>query len=228
MCSSDLYWGQKTDTADSSSLYAPFTAPQSYDICGYKPGQLRSAYGLGRSVRHGNNGHGVTVAIVDAYDSPTLLADAQHYAHLNDPAHPLRSSQFTNVQPTDPANEATCGGSGWYAEQSLDVESVHAMAPGAHIEFVGANDCFDNNLLAGVDTAVSTANVVTDSWGDTLGDIFEGVDGITAFDNEFQMAAGTGVSVLFSSGDDGDNFADFGIDAPDYPATDPLDRKSVV
>lgn len=216
------FWGQKTDTADSSSLYAPFTAPQAYDICGYKPSQMRSAYGLGRSVRHGNNGHGVTVAIVDAYDSPTLLADAQHYAHLNDPAHPLRSSQFTNVQPTDPANEGTCGGSGWFAEQSLDVESVHAMAPGAHIEFVGANDCFDNNLLAGVDTAVSTANVVTDSWGDTLGDIFEGVDGITAFDNEFQMAAGTGVSVLFSSGDDGDNFADFGINAPDYPATDPF------
>ena len=44
------YWGQKTDTADSSSLYAPYTAPQSYDICGYKPAQLRSAYGLGRSV----------------------------------------------------------------------------------------------------------------------------------------------------------------------------------
>jgi subtilase family serine protease len=216
------YWGQKTDTADSSSLYAPFTSPQSYDICGYKPGQMRSAYGLGRSVRRGNNGHGVTVAIVDAYDSPTLFADAHHYAHLNDPAHPLRASQFTNVEPTDPANEGTCGGSGWYAEQALDVESVHAMAPGAHIEFVGTNDCFDNNLLAGVNTAVTTANVVTDSWGDTLGDIFEGADGINAFETVFELADSTGVSVLFSSGDDGDNFADFGIDAPDYPATDPL------
>jgi subtilase family serine protease len=216
------YWGQKTDTADSSSLYAPFTAPQSYDICGYKPAQLRSAYGLARSVRRGNNGHGITVAIVDAYDSPTLFADAHRYFRLNDRSHPLRASQFTNVQPTALGNEDICGGSGWYAEQALDVESVHSMAPGAHIEYVGANDCFDNNLLAGVDTAVATANVVTDSWGDTLGDIFEGPAAEAVFDTEFQKADATGVSVLFSSGDDGDNFADFGIDAPDYPATSPF------
>ncbi len=38
----------------------------------------------------------------------------------------------------------------------------------------------------------------------------------------FKIADSTGVSVLFSSGDDGDNFADFGLDVPDYPATDPL------
>src|ERR1700689_1248745 len=42
------YWGQKTDTADSPSLYAPYTNA-AYDICGYKPGQLRSAYGLAGS-----------------------------------------------------------------------------------------------------------------------------------------------------------------------------------
>jgi subtilase family serine protease len=69
---------------------------------------------------------------------------------------------------------------------------------------------------------VATANVVTDSWGDTLGDIFEGPAAEAVFDTEFQKADATGVSVLFSSGDDGDNFADFGIDAPDYPATSPF------
>jgi subtilase family serine protease len=217
------FWGQKTDTADSSSLYAPYTAPQSYDICGYLPWQLRSAYGLSHSVARGNDGHGVTVAIVDAYDSPTLLQDAQHYYHLNDPGHPLRTHQFTNVEPSTVGNEGVCGGSGWYAEQALDVESVHAMAPGAQIEYVGAQDCFDNNLLASVNTAVTSgASVVTDSWGDTLGDIFEGAQAESAFDTVFELADSTGVSVLFSSGDDGDNFADFGIDAPDYPATSPL------
>src|SRR4029077_9817711 len=30
------YFGQKTDTADSPLLYAPYTSPLSYDICGYK------------------------------------------------------------------------------------------------------------------------------------------------------------------------------------------------
>lgn len=213
------YWGQKTDTADSASLYAPYTNA-AYDICGYKPGQLRSAYGLAGS--H-NTGRGVTVAIVDAYDSPTLETDAQHYFRINDPAHPLRSSQFTNIEPATVDDEATCGGSGWYPEQALDVESVHTMAPGAHINFVGAQDCFDTSLMAALNTAVTSgASVVSDSYGDTLGDIFEGAPGIEAWETVFELADSTGVSVLYSSGDDGDNFADFGIEAPDYPASDPL------
>ena len=86
----------------------------------------------------GNDGSGVTIAITDAYDSPTLLADAQQYFKLNDPAHPLTSSQFTNLAPATVNNQAQCGGSGWYSEQALDVESSHTMAPGAHIQFVGA------------------------------------------------------------------------------------------
>ena len=44
----------------------------------------------------------------------------------------------------------------------------------------------------------------------------------TAFDNTFMLAASTGVSILFSSGDAGDNFADFGLAVPDYPATSPF------
>jgi subtilase family serine protease len=149
------YWGQKTDTADSASLYAPYTSA-AYDICGYKPGQLRSAYGLAHSR---NTGKGVSVAIVDAYDSPTLESDAQHYFNLNDPAHPLRSSQFTNIEPATVDDAGECGGSGWYPEQALDVESVHTMAPGAHIDFVGAQDCFDTSLMTALNTAVSTPGV---------------------------------------------------------------------
>jgi subtilase family serine protease len=74
-CSS--YWGQKLDTADAASLYAPFTYPQPYDICGYTPAQLRGAYGLNHTVAGGDDGKGVTIAIVDAHDSPNLLANAQ-------------------------------------------------------------------------------------------------------------------------------------------------------
>ena len=167
------FWGQKSDTKDAASLYAPFTAPLPYDICGYKPSQLRGAYQLGKSVAAGNNGKGVTIAIVDAYDSPTLLADAQKYFTRNDPANPLSSSQFFNFAPGTVDEQDVCGGSGWFAEQALDVESSHAMAPGANILFVGAQDCFDTSLLAALQTAVTSgASVVSDSWGDTLGDLF--------------------------------------------------------
>ena len=217
------FWGQKPDTKDAASLYAPFTAPLPYDICGYKPSQLRGAYQLGKSVAAGNNGKGVTIAIVDAFDSPTLLADAQKYFKLNDPANPLSSSQFFNLAPATVDDQALCGGSGWFDEQSLDVESSHSMAPGANILFVGAQDCLDTSLLAALQTAVTSgASVVSDSWGDTLGDLFTDAGTKTAFDNTFMLADSTGVSVLFSSGDDGDNFGDFGLAVPDYPPTSPF------
>jgi subtilase family serine protease len=217
------YWGQKTDTTDAGSLYAPYTSPLPYDICGYKPGQLRVAYQLAGRVGAGNNGAGVGIAIVDAFDSPTLLADAQKYFSLNDPTHPLSSAQFFNAEPATVTNEGVCGGSGWFAEQALDVESSHAMAPGAAILFVGAQDCFDNNLLAALTTAVTSgASVVSDSWGDTMGDLLEDAAAKSAFDTTFMLADATGVSVLFSSGDSGDNFADFGLAVPDYPASSPF------
>ena len=64
--------------------------------------------------------------------------------------------------------------------------------------------------------------MVSDSWGDTLGDLLEDAAAKTAFDDTFMLAGTTGVSVLFSSGDDGDNFADTGLTAPDYPPSSPF------
>jgi len=217
------YFGQKVDTTDKASLYAPYTSPQPYDICGYKPAQLEGAYNLSTGIKNGTaDGHGVKIAIVDAYDSPTLLSDAQEYFNTNDPSIPLTKSQFTNIKPSTVDDEDECGASGWYPEQALDVESSHSMAPGAHIVFVGAVDCQDTSLLAAVNTAITSgASVVSDSWGDDLGDLLTDAATKTAFDNTFILADTTGVSVLFSSGDAGDNFADFGMTVPDYPPTSP-------
>src|ERR1035437_4250855 len=126
------YFGEKTDTTDNASLYAPFTHPQPYDICGYKPAQLQGAYGLTSKIAAGNNGHGVSLAIVDAYGSPTLLADAQQYFNLNAPTIPLTKGQFKNIKPSSVGNESLCGASGWFAEQALDVESSHSMRSEEH------------------------------------------------------------------------------------------------
>jgi subtilase family serine protease len=217
------FWGAKTDTADNASLYAPFTSPLPYDICGYVPGQIRGAYGINTAVAGGDDGSGVGVAIVDAYDSPTLEANAQKYANLNDPTHPLSSGQFFDGSSPTFTNEAECGASGWFAEQALDVEAIHGMAPGAEILFAGAQSCLDSDLLAAENVAVTSgASVVSNSWGSPLGDLLEDPGSRTAFDNTFMLADVTGVSVLFSSGDDGDNFADFGLDVPDYPSSSPF------
>jgi subtilase family serine protease len=213
------YWGQKLDTKDSPKLYAPYTSPLPYANCGYTPEQLRSAYSLTSS----DTGKGVTLAIVDAYDSPNLLSDAQTYFRTNDPKIPLATSQFSNMQPSAVDLQSYCYASAsWYLEQALDVEAAHTVAPDANILYVGARDCHNDNLLAADNTAVTSgASVVSNSWGSAVGDIFEDVATRTAYDEVFMLAASTGVSVLFSSGDSGDNFADFGIDAPDYPASSP-------
>jgi subtilase family serine protease len=212
------YWGQKIDTTDSGSLYSPYTSPLPYDICGYVPSQMRSAYGL----NGGDNGKGVTIAIVDAYDSPTLQSDVDQYFEQNDPAIELGPTQLVNLEPATVDDQSLCGGSGWYPEQALDIESSHTMAPDATIEFVGAQDCLDSSLLAALQTAVTSgASVVSDSWGDDIGDLLTQETTMAAYDVVFEEADATGVSVLFSSGDTGDNFADFGIDAPNFPADDP-------
>ena len=74
---------------------------------------IRDRHGVGNGT---DNGTGVTIAIVDAYDSPTLLSDAQEYFTTNDPSHPLTTSQFTNDEPTKVDDQTECGGSGWYPE----------------------------------------------------------------------------------------------------------------
>ena len=210
------------DTTDSSSLYAPFTG-NNYDICGYKPAQLRGAYGIDGAVSAGDDGSGVGVAIVDAYDSPTLFSDSARYSSQNDGKHPLSPGQFFNDDPNSVQNAAECGASGWRTEQSLDVQAVHAMAPGAAILYVGAVDCLNTSLLDAVNTAISSgASVVTDSWGSLAGDLLEDTASKTAFDTTFMVADSTGVSVLFSSGDNGDNFATTGLAVPDYPPASPF------
>ncbi len=126
-------------------------------------------------------------------------------------------------RPATVDDQAECSGSGWYDEQALDVEASHSMAPGADITFVGAQDCFDSSLLAALQTAITSgASVVSDSWGDPLGDLLDDAATKTAFDDTFMLAGATGVSVLFSSGDNGDNFADFGLDGPGLPGDQPV------
>jgi subtilase family serine protease len=194
----------------------PTDAP--YSPCGYTPAQLRGAYGLTGP----DDGSGVTVAIVDAYASPTLFSDAHEFASINDPSNPLQPGQFSELLPTKFNKGAVCGANGWYGEQTLDVEAVHSMAPGANILYAGAKNCFgslndtDEQIIDG-----HLASVITNSWGDTGGDLLDTASSRAAFDNVLQMAAATGVSVLFSSGDDGDDYIDFGVDTPDYPASSP-------
>jgi subtilase family serine protease len=200
-----------------------YPAQPPYEVCGYSPAQLRSAYGVAGQVAAGRSGQGVTVAVVDAYASPTLLSDVREFYQHEDPANPLNDNQFSALYPSTYDHATLCQASGWYGEQTLDVTAVHAMAPGANILYVAGANCLDSGLLNALSTVIDghLAQVVTDSWGDTGGDLLDSASVRAAYDNVLTMAAGTGVSVLFSSGDDGDDFSVLGVTSADYPPSSP-------
>jgi subtilase family serine protease len=196
-CSS--YWGQKTQTG----LPRAYGRANPLPVCGYTPNQLRSAYGVGST---GLTGKGVTVAIVDAYGSPTIESDANKFAKYNDFPQ-FAPGQFREiVTPSQWNSQGACGGeAGWQPEESLDVEATHTMAPGARILYVGANSCNDNDFMSAFGNIVDhkLATIVTNSWGGNIYDTnqIEAPGTILAYTQLFQAAATEGIGFYFSSGD---------------------------
>jgi subtilase family serine protease len=217
------YWAQQKDTTDPA-FGGGFPNPLPYAPCGYKPGQIRDAYGLSPVTAKGLDGRGTTVAIVDAFASPTLYQDAAEYARRNDPAHPLKPSQFSQIVfPTNPVLEPPdqCDAAGWYGEQTLDVEAVHATAPGAHILYVGGSDCLDISLDKALNLIVSRnlAQIVSNSYGDAGEDI--PASEVKLFQSIALQAVLQGIGLYFSSGDSGDEAANLGTPSADFSASSP-------
>ena len=131
---------------------------------------------------------------------------------------------FSQLLATPFNNQTLCAASGWLTEQAIDVQAVHSMAGHAHILYVGAQNCLNTGLFAAEQKVIDNhlADVVSNSWGDDAGDLLDDVATKTAFDDLFMMADSTGMTVQFSSGDNGDNFNLFGFSSPDYPAVSPL------
>ncbi|HZE50639.1 MAG TPA: S53 family peptidase [Jatrophihabitantaceae bacterium] len=214
------YYGQKIAT-DKPKAYGKH---QPYAVCGYVPQQYQAAYGESGLIAAGIDGRGVTVAITDAFAAPTIYQDAQKYNQVHhQPA--FKPGQFSQITPPADgySNIEDCGGNGWYGEETLDVEAVHAMAPGAKVVYVGGSDC-----LAGLDEAWAetidnhVADVITNSWGNGTDNIDDLGPDVIAFYNQFSLeAALTGITVNFSSGDSGDETSggtDLASKTVDFPA----------
>jgi subtilase family serine protease len=211
------YYGQKIAT-DKPSAYG---TKQPYTNCGYTPRQIRGAYGVSQS---GMTGKGVTVAIVDAYASPTMPGDANQYAAATGDK-PFAPGQYTQNLPSNFTLTAPdeCDAAGWYGEQTLDIEAVHGMAPDANVVYVGAASCTDYDLGDALSLIVSNhlASIVSDSWGD----IADQESLLPVYEQLFRAGAAEGIGFFFSSGDSGyeSPAEDPGSDMTqtDYPAESP-------
>jgi subtilase family serine protease len=80
------YYGQHSV---SGAPAAPGGGAISTLLCGYTPSQLRSAYGVTAS---GLTGQGVTIAVVDAFSSPTIQQDVNQYDQQEGLPSPVMSS----------------------------------------------------------------------------------------------------------------------------------------
>ena len=214
------YYAQKV----ASNKPVAYGKHQPYALCGYGPQQLQSAYGESSLLKSGLDGGGVTVAVTDAYAAPTMYADAQKYNRVHH--QPLfQPGQFSQIVPPPNGFDQTslCGPQDWYGEETLDVEAVHAMAPGANIVYVGAPDCasgLDETWAATIDNHV--ADVISNSWGSDTDDItLLGTDYVRFYEQFSLEAALTGITVNFSAGDAGDQTVggtDLSAKTVDFPA----------
>ncbi len=176
--------------ADASPLLVSTTAT------GYTPAQVRAHLGLT------GTGAGQTIAIVTAYDAPTVAQDLAVFDKaFGLPAPPsfrkVNQTGGTKYPPVD---------AGWALEAALDVQWAHAVAPAAGILLVEATSSALSNLMAAVSWAAAQPGVT----------VVSGSFGMSEFyrqrDHDLRCRLSTGACV-FASGDNGNPGT--------YPATGP-------
>jgi subtilase family serine protease len=212
------YWGQNTATGFTNP-YGAGSLP--YAPCGYTPHQVKGAYGLGSSPYDGS---GQTVAIIDAYASPTILQDANQWS-TNRGLPTFSGHQFSQVVSPGTYHHPEAGlkqdPQGWYGEETLDVEAVHGMAPGANVVFVGAPNNFQD-LDAALNNVVDKhlAQIVTNSYGFNTEFLPPGY--IIPEEDTILQGAIEGIGIYFSSGDNSDESLVDGYTTTDWPASSPF------
>lgn len=128
---------------------------------GSTPAQIQAAYALSTSPYAGA---GQTIAIVDSYDDPNVVAELATFdTAFNLPL--CGDGCFTKVDQNGGISIPAPAPSNWALEIAMDVEWAHAIAPGAHILLVEAASGGIDDLLAAERYAGAHAGYVSNSWG---------------------------------------------------------------
>lgn len=124
---------------------------------GYSPSQIRAAYGLPSS-----GGAGTTIAIIDAYHTPTIWDDLANFSSTFNLLAPSTSNFEVHQM-----SQSMGINSNWTEETCLDVEWTHAIAPDAKILLVEALDERSDHLLSAINYTRYRSDVVAVSlsWG---------------------------------------------------------------
>ena len=183
----------------------------------YSPSAMSKAYGTDSQLAAGNEGQGVTVAVLEwEAVSTQALADYKSCYKLNNKVSYVSLDGGPKTAPT-----ATNGVGG---EASLDIEDIAGLAPGTSIVDYQGSDSTTNftdaDWLDPITRAVTDdkAKVISLSWGEC-----ESQTDTTMRSGEytdFELSAIQGQSVFVASGDDGSTDCE-------TPSGDPIDQIAV-
>lgn len=188
----------------------------------FTPAQLEAHYGLTSVIKAGYDGAGQTIALVEGYGYPQAEADANTAATLFGlPA--LTSSTFSVLYPEGkPINPDDAALTGWDVEIALDIQSAHAIAPGAKILVVASAGQDNEDQINSLNYIITKklANTVSSSW-ENDDEIIAGPLEEKAFTTVLETGAAAGISFQFSSGDSGDLGLGTPVGAVGVPANSP-------
>jgi subtilase family serine protease len=223
----------------------------------FTPQALQSAYDVGPLHAAGLTGRGKTIAVIDSYGSDTMA----HDLHVFDqafglqpmcgeegvacaPGMPKFSVLHVQGSPATKAPPGSSQGTGqedksaWALEVALDVETAHAIAPGANILLV-ATPTAETLGVQGLSQMMDAeqyvvdhhlADVISQSFG-TAEEAFGSSQSLLNLRHAFVSAQAAGISVLASSGDGGSantykepvkNPREIPFPSVGWPASDPL------
>lgn len=191
--------------------------------CATSPQALQAAYGVPAMLKRKVDGTGQTVVMVGSHAIKPLPSDVTTWSRRHGlPA--LRAGQLRQVSYPGayqtPVAEPVLRPEVWAVQASTLFETVHTVAPGANLLYVGTTSSFD--------LATGTLLAVDGAWGNAVINGWYAADENvpdpewTLIDRIAEQAASTGISLLFAAGDTGDGVYAGKNAATVYPASEPM------
>ncbi len=158
------------------------------------PERLHDAYALPDETAAGSS---QTIALVDAFNDPTVEADLAVYdQQFGLPECTRANGCFTELNQEGKASPLPKTSGGWATEISIDVQMAHAICQSCHIVLIETKSEAFSDLGAGVNAAVSAgASIVSNSYGEGESPSYSSL-GKADYDHP-------GIPILASSGDCG-------------------------
>lgn len=206
--------------ARPAAFPTPAQCVATYGLACNTPDTIRAAYDIPATIDGEPAGTGTTIAIVDAYGSPTIQKDLDTFSQTMGIAS-------TTVHVSYPTGKPTWTGrplqQDWAGETTLDVEWAHAVAPGAKIDLVIGSTPYGNVLNNAIRYAIGLhPDTLSMSFGSPEGDV-HGIRGNNILYRQatklFASAAKEGITSFASSGDSGSDNG-LGFSNFSYPASD--------